>query len=68
MDEWEAMGKIERQEEVGNQLPTTQEQNGNDSGAEFLEVGGNGGVRIITGRSLKQMMKIWGTLSQEGAE
>ena len=40
MEEWKAMGEIERRGKVENQLPTIQEENGNDLGAEFSEIGG----------------------------
>ena len=43
MEKWEENEEIGRQEEIENQLPTIQDENRNDSGAEFLEREENGG-------------------------
>ena len=43
MEKWGANGEIERQSEIENQLPATQEENKNDSRAGFLEIEENGG-------------------------
>ena len=40
---WRANEEIARQEEIGNQLPTTQEENEMNWGVEFLEREENGG-------------------------
>ena len=42
MEEWKAMGEIERRGKVENQLPTIQEENENELGIEFLETEENG--------------------------
>ena len=57
-----ATGEIDRQE-VGDQLPTIQEENENDSGAVFSEKRKMVGIRAQTRHSRKQMAKILGMLS-----
>ena len=59
----EAIGEIERQEEVEDQLPTIQEENGNDLATVFSEKRRMVGVRVQTRQNRKQRMEIWGALS-----
>ena len=49
--------EIEGRGGIENQLPIIQEENENDSGAEFFEIGEMVGIRIKTRHNRKQMMK-----------
>ena len=60
---WKAIGEIERQEVVADQLPTIQEENGNDLGTAISEKRKMVWIRIQTRHSRNQMMEIWGMLS-----
>ena len=60
---WKAIGEIDRQEEVGDQLQTIQEENENDSRTVFSEKRKMAGVRVQTRRNRDQMAKIWGMWS-----
>ena len=63
---WTTIEEIDRQE-VGDHLPTMQEENENDLGGGVFGKGAEWwGVIVQTRPNRKQMTKIWGMLSQEG--